>query len=170
MEFIKANWCLYIYRHQFALTGWFFSKGAFFILFFLNMLTNSIILQIWICCDFTLLLSTCICYLLNHTKTVCTCFQWLLSQWKCSITVPPLWVGKLRCWVSLKCNDYFYCKLVKVILYPLLFFYTVDAIWWHTFGKNVSVNDNEWCCVTGLGHVHCCCRRTGDISVNINGS
>ena len=111
----------------------------------------------------------CICYLLNHTKTACTCFQWLLSQWKCSaMTVPPLWVGKLRCWVSLKCNDYFYYKLVKVILYPLLFFHTVDAIWWHTFGKNVSVNDNEWCCVTSLGHVHCCCRRTGYISVNIN--
>ena len=95
-------------------TNWLLvSKGAFFILFSLNMLINPIMLQIWICCDFTLLLSTCICCLLNHTKTACTCFHWLLSQWKCPIIVPPLWVGKLRCWVSLKCNDYFYYKLVK---------------------------------------------------------
>ena len=50
----------------------------------------------------------------NHTKTACTCFQWLLSQWKCfAMTVPPLWVGKLSCWVSLKCNDYFYYRLMK---------------------------------------------------------
>ena len=77
----------------------------------------------------------CICYLLHHTKTACTCFQWLLSQWKCSaMTVPPLWVGKLRCWVSLKCNDYFLLQVseshfVSFTLLPYCRCYLMAYLW-----------------------------------------
>ena len=67
------------------------------------------------------------------TKSHQNCMH-LFSMIAKSMKVPRLWVGKLRCWLSLKCNDYFYYKLVKshFVSFTLLLYcrcYLMEYLW-----------------------------------------